>query len=113
MPDRHLTKPKAVRMPGGLLPWYEDYATANSLAVNAVLVLALEEFRQRHAGATAPEPAKPAGATTRPARTKPARPVAAPASESPRKSPSAERGACPHRLPPGAFCKRCAEANGG
>lgn len=47
MADRHKSKPKAVRMPGGLLAWYEAIAAAEGRAVNAVLVEALEEYRQR------------------------------------------------------------------
>jgi hypothetical protein len=46
--DRHLTKPKAVRMPGGLLAWYERYAPANGTNVNAAMVQALQEFRERN-----------------------------------------------------------------
>lgn len=46
MPDRHLTKPKAVRMPGGLLAWIEGYAAKHGQPVNAVIVKALEEFRE-------------------------------------------------------------------
>ena len=66
--DRHKIKPKAVRMPGGLLAWYEDFAGASAEAVNAVLVRALEEFRARNGGATAPAEGattEPNGATTR------------------------------------------------
>lgn len=48
MADRHLTKPKAVRMPGGLLAWYERYAPANDTSVNAAMVRALQEFRERN-----------------------------------------------------------------
>jgi hypothetical protein len=48
MPDRHLTKPKAVRMPGGLLAWYEQHAEDTEQPVNAVLVKALQEYRERH-----------------------------------------------------------------
>jgi hypothetical protein len=42
--DRHKTSPKAVRMPGGLLAWYEQYAEATGQSVNAVLVEALAKF---------------------------------------------------------------------
>lgn len=48
MADRHKRHPKAVRMPGGLQAWYEAYADEHDLSVNAALVAALEEFRQRH-----------------------------------------------------------------
>ncbi len=48
MADRHKITPKAVRMPDGLLAWYEQFAEAEGKPVNAVLVAALEEFRQRH-----------------------------------------------------------------
>jgi hypothetical protein len=47
-PDRHKITPKAVRMPGGLLAWYEQLAAATGRPVNAVLVGTLEEFRERH-----------------------------------------------------------------
>lgn len=50
MADRHKAKPKAVRLPGGLLAWYQEFAAAGGKPVNAVLVAALEEFRQRHTG---------------------------------------------------------------
>ena len=109
MPDRHKNPPKAVRMPDGLLAWYEDRAADTGQPVNALIVAALEDNRQRQDGATAPEPARAAGATTRPARAKPARTVAAPATELPRKPPSAERGDCPHpkaRITKG-LCNAC------
>jgi hypothetical protein len=48
MTDRHLVKPKAVRMPGGLLAWYEQHAEANDTNVNAAMVQALQEFRERN-----------------------------------------------------------------
>jgi hypothetical protein len=58
MADRHKNRPKAVRMPDGLLGWYETYAAAQDSSVNSALVAALEEFRSRHDGATtAPVPA--------------------------------------------------------
>ena len=37
-------------MPGGLLAWYEDFAAKAGKPVNAVLVAALEEFRERADG---------------------------------------------------------------
>ena len=46
--DRHKVRPKAVRMPGGLLAWYKDFAEAEGMSVNAALVAALQEFRARH-----------------------------------------------------------------
>ena len=48
--DRHKVKPKAVRMPGGLLAWYQSRAESEDRPVNAVIVEALEEYRQRHGG---------------------------------------------------------------
>ena len=47
MADRHKTTPKAVRMPDGLLAWYEQHAKAAGRPVNAVLVAALEDYRAR------------------------------------------------------------------
>lgn len=47
MSGQHKHPPKAVRMPDGLLAWYEQYAGQNGLSVNAALVRALEEFRDR------------------------------------------------------------------
>jgi len=55
MADRHKTKPKAVRMPDGLLAWYEQHAAATGRSVNAALVGALEEHRAQHdSGSTTP-----------------------------------------------------------
>jgi hypothetical protein len=48
MTDRHKTRPKAVRMPDGLLAWYEQHAEANDTSVNAAMVRALQEFRERN-----------------------------------------------------------------
>jgi hypothetical protein len=50
--DRHKANPKAVRMPDGLLAWYEQHAKDTGQFVNAVLVAALEDYRQRHGGGT-------------------------------------------------------------
>ena len=47
MPSQHRTPPKAVRMPDGLLAWYENYAAARGISVNAALVSALRDFRDR------------------------------------------------------------------
>lgn len=72
MADRHKTKPKAVRMPGGLLAWYEAEAKRTSQTVNGLLVAALEEHRQREGGgSTTPvtkKPARGSGSTTEGAR---------------------------------------------
>jgi hypothetical protein len=57
--DRHKTKPKAVRMPDGLLAWYEEHAKATGRTVNASLVAALEEYRQRNSGSTTPPAVAP------------------------------------------------------
>lgn len=56
MADRHKSHPKAVRMPDGLLAWYEQHAQATGLSVNAALVAALEEHRVRHGGPAADGP---------------------------------------------------------
>lgn len=53
MTDRHKSKPKAVRMPDGLLAWYQQRAEETGQPVNALLVAALEDYRQRHEGETA------------------------------------------------------------
>jgi hypothetical protein len=37
-------------MPDGLLAWYRDYAEKTGRPVNAVMVKALEEFRERADG---------------------------------------------------------------
>ncbi len=69
MADRHKSKPKAVRMPDGLLAWYEQHAGDTSRTVNAVLVGALEDYRQRHeGGSTTAIPAPEAVAPRRQAR---------------------------------------------
>jgi hypothetical protein len=67
MPDRHKTKPKAVRMPGGLLAWYEAEAKRTGQTVNGLLVAALEENRRRaEGGATTPPATRPrSGSTTK------------------------------------------------
>ena len=62
-------------MPDGLEAWYGEYAAKTGKAVNAVLVAALEEFRSRHDGATAPPAPAPRGTT---ASRKPRQPKAAP-----------------------------------
>lgn len=48
MTDRHKAKPKAVRMPDGLLAWYKQEAPARGVSVNALIVAALEQFRKGH-----------------------------------------------------------------
>ena len=48
MPDRHLAKPKAVRMPSGLLAWYGKHAKETGQSVNAALVKALQKYRERN-----------------------------------------------------------------
>jgi hypothetical protein len=48
MTDRHKTQPKAVRMPAGLLDWYKTHAAFTSQTVNAAMVRALQEFRDRN-----------------------------------------------------------------
>jgi LDH2 family malate/lactate/ureidoglycolate dehydrogenase len=54
--DRHKRTPKAVRMPGGLLAWYEEHAKSKGVPVNAALVTALESYRkQTEQAATATE----------------------------------------------------------
>jgi len=48
MADRHKSTPKAVRMPDGLLAWYEAHAADTGTSVNGGLVAALEDYRKRH-----------------------------------------------------------------
>lgn len=50
--DRHKGTPKAVRMPGALLAWYKRHAVETGLPVNAAIVAALEDYRQRHDGSS-------------------------------------------------------------
>ena len=58
--DRHKNPPKAVRMPDGLLAWYEQHAEASGQSVNGALVAALEEYRQRRdGGGTVPKSPPP------------------------------------------------------
>jgi hypothetical protein len=74
--DRHKNDPKAVRMPGGLLAWYEEHAKAAGISVNAALVGALEEYRARHdSGSTTPPVAAKSGSTT--CKSAPKRPAVA------------------------------------
>jgi hypothetical protein len=49
MPDRHKVKPKAVRMPDGLLARVETAAPESGLSVNAFIVAAIEEKLERRA----------------------------------------------------------------
>lgn len=51
MADRHKSKPKAVRMPDGLEAWYRQHATETGRTLNAALVAALEDYRNRHEAA--------------------------------------------------------------
>jgi hypothetical protein len=68
MVDRHKTAPKAVRMPDGLLAWYEQHAAATGRPVNAALVAALTEYRTQHEGGSTTVAAAPRqGTTTAPA----------------------------------------------
>jgi hypothetical protein len=69
MADRHKSKPKAVRMPDGLLAWYEQRAEATKQSVNGAIVAALEEYRDRHGGSTT---AAPAAEVVAPRKRKPA-----------------------------------------
>jgi hypothetical protein len=48
MADRHKESPQAVRMPGDLKEWYRQHAAGTGQSLNAVLVAALTEYRQRH-----------------------------------------------------------------
>jgi hypothetical protein len=50
MADRHKSKPKAVRMPDGLLAWYGQHAEATGSTLNGAIVAALEDYRKRHEG---------------------------------------------------------------
>ena len=60
--DRHKHKPKSVRIPGGLLAWLADQAAIEGRRPNAVIVAALEEYRERHDSTSIPAPAR--GVTT-------------------------------------------------
>jgi hypothetical protein len=64
--DRHKTKPKAVRMPDGLLAWYEEHVKGTGLTVNGAIVAALEEYRDRHGGSTTAEAVAPPKRTRKP-----------------------------------------------
>jgi hypothetical protein len=68
--DRHKSRPKAVRMPDGLLAWYEQHAKAAGGSVNASLVAALEEYRAwRDSGSTTSAPKRPRRTDSAPAAT--------------------------------------------
>ena len=114
-PDRHKNHPKTVRMPAGLLAWYQERATATSEPVNALLVAALEDHRRRHDGGdTLPAASK----VTPPAVTPPspgrgrkvkAGSPAQPPGRVPFREPAPERDDCPHpkaRVHKG-FCGAC------
>jgi len=46
MADRHKRPPKAVRLPDGLEAWLRAYANSTGQSVNAVIVEAIEAYRQ-------------------------------------------------------------------
>jgi hypothetical protein len=46
MPDRHKRAPTAVRLPDGLEAWLRDHAAQTGQSISAVIVQALEAFRQ-------------------------------------------------------------------
>jgi len=54
--DRHKSSPKAIRMPDGLDAWYRQRADAEGRTMNALLVAALEEYRDRHPDAATEPP---------------------------------------------------------
>jgi hypothetical protein len=54
---------------------------------------------------SARKPPEKRGGSIAPARVPPV-----PVSDRPPKAPPAARTGCPHRLPPGAFCKTCGQA---
>jgi hypothetical protein len=53
MPSQHKTKPKAVRMPGGLLARVEAAVESSDETVNAFIVAAIEERLERRESAPA------------------------------------------------------------
>ena len=68
MTDRHKPedKPKAVRMPGGLLARVKTAAETDGASVNGFIVAAIEEHLARREGGSTPPAAKAArGSTTR------------------------------------------------
>lgn len=56
MPNQHATKPKAVRLPGGLEARVKSAAEGSDETVNAFIVAAIEEKLQRREGGSTPEP---------------------------------------------------------
>ena len=68
MADRHKPedKPKAVRMPGGLLERVKTAAETDGASVNGFIVAAIEEkLERREGGSTAPTVRAKSGSTTR------------------------------------------------
>ena len=69
MPSKHKHTPIPFRPPEGDRSWLQAYAEATGMAVNAVLVAALGEYRARHGGSTPVVSPPPSGATTQPGGT--------------------------------------------
>jgi hypothetical protein len=86
-------------MPDGLESWFKARARETGQSVNALMVAALEEFRNRQDGATAPAPAKAAGATTRTQARQPARKTPA--------APGPALGPCKHTRALKGWCNEC------
>jgi len=105
MPNRHATKPKAVRMPGGLEARVRAAAEADGETVNAFIVAAIEEKLQRREGGSTRSVAPVKRSSTTAPRGRTPRADTAPPVKL--REPVRAAGPCPHRVRPGAYCKTC------
>ena len=55
MPSKHKHRPVSLRLPEASRAWLFSYAEDQGLAVNAVLVLALAEFKAQRESTATPE----------------------------------------------------------
>jgi hypothetical protein len=65
MSSAHKRSPLSVRLPEGDQAWLADHAVKAGKAVNAVVVAAILEYRERHDGTTAAAIPPEGGKTTR------------------------------------------------
>lgn len=93
-------KPVSVRIPPQLRTLIDELREQERRSLNAQIIVLLEEALAERALGEGESPAMRAGGTETP------RPEAAP-SPSARTTTRTRHRSCPHRVPKGAFCKRC------
>ena len=52
MTDRHNIKPKSVRLPASLMAWLKQQAKKENRSAHAIIIAAIEEYRDRRGGPT-------------------------------------------------------------